>query len=74
MILAVHRDGVVRRRLRVPDRARGSPATVLHRRIAEVRQQIEALGKQPDGQPVGVAVSLSGVVIQPGRPRVGSFT
>ena len=73
LILAVHRDGVVGGRLRVPDCARGSPATVLHWRIAEVRQQVEALRKQPDGQPVGVSVPLARIIIQPRRPRVASF-
>ena len=49
--------------LLVPHRVRGAPPAVSDGRIAEVGQQIEALGKQAGVETVRVSVTLAGVVV-----------
>ena len=56
--------------MRVPACPRRIPPAELHRRIAEIRHQVEPLGVHSEVHPVGMAVGPAGVVVEPDRPGV----
>src|SRR5437667_8082358 len=62
-VFVVNGDGVVGGSLRVPHGAWRTPAAVLDGRITEVGQQVEPLGEEADGHPIGVAVAAARVVV-----------
>ncbi len=70
LVFAVHHHRIVGRGHGVPHRPRRPPPAELHRRVAKVRQQVEALGEQAEVQSVAVAVRAVRIVVQPHRAGV----